>query len=320
MPEEAEISVLLPFQNAEKYIEEAVLSILAQEEVVLEVLAVDNGSSDGSRQALARIMDPRIRVIEEPRRGVAHAYNAGLSAACGRYFARCDADDLYTPGRLLWQYDWLKRHPDFGAVCGSYFTMSRKGAIVAELQCGSVGEEITQELRGGRTRTTGCAFLTRTELLGSIGGCRPYFVGSSEDIDLQLRLGEACRVWYEPNRTYCYRLHDESLTHSQQKNVRVFYESMAREFQRQRLETGADDLQRGRPPAPPEVSSSPSPAAEQISGMLIGRAWREHEQGEKLRSIRIAIRACAAYPTKLSAWKAIAAVAIKPCRKGRHRI
>ena len=95
-----------------------------------------------------------------------------------------------------------------------------------------------------------CAYLFRTEILRRLGGCREWFV-SSEDADLQYRLAEATRVWYEPKLAYLYRLHGDSITHTQPSPARLFYEAIAKQFQEQRRKTGQDDLQRGKPAAPP---------------------------------------------------------------------
>ena len=168
----------------------------------------------------------------------------------GQVIARCDADDLYPPDRLTWQMAWLAQHPEFAAVCGSFATIDRRGRVVASLPCGDAAEEITPELRSGRTRTHLCTYAIRADALRQVGGCRTWFV-TAEDIDLQLRLAEAGRIWFEPRPCYSYRLHDASITHQQANPTRTFYGNAARQFQEKRLSSGQDDLQRGCPPAPP---------------------------------------------------------------------
>ena len=115
-----EVSVVLPFYNAEMTLSVALQSISDQEFSDWECVMVDNNSSDGSREVAARWerYDPRFRLIEEKRQGVMFASNRGCEAARGRYIARMDADDVARPGRLKLQCEFLDSHPDFGAVAG----------------------------------------------------------------------------------------------------------------------------------------------------------------------------------------------------------
>lgn len=96
------VSVIVPCYNAERYLAECLRSVLAQTERDIEVLAVDDGSTDGTL-ALARRFeaeDGRVRVLTQPNRGVCAARNAGLAHASGDYVTFVDADDLLTPDAL----------------------------------------------------------------------------------------------------------------------------------------------------------------------------------------------------------------------------
>ncbi|MEP2777644.1 MAG: glycosyltransferase [Luteolibacter sp.] len=95
------VSVVLPFRDAEATLLDAVQSILRQEFRDLELITVDDGSSDGSVASLAGIADPRFRLIKnQSDQGVVGASATGLSLACGEWFARMDADDLAMPQRI----------------------------------------------------------------------------------------------------------------------------------------------------------------------------------------------------------------------------
>lgn len=94
-----DISVVVPARNAVATLAETLRSILAQDRLA-EIIVVDDGSTDGTAGVAAGTGDRRIRVIPGPRTGIADALNAGLFAATGRYVARCDADDIFLPGRL----------------------------------------------------------------------------------------------------------------------------------------------------------------------------------------------------------------------------
>jgi glycosyltransferase involved in cell wall biosynthesis len=114
----ARVSVLLPFHNAGPDLDEAIASIARQTYSDLELLLVDNGSTDGG-PSIARTWvgrDARIRLLHEPRIGIAHALNTGLAHAQGMYIARMDADDVSHPERLAKQVDHLQAHPEIGVL------------------------------------------------------------------------------------------------------------------------------------------------------------------------------------------------------------
>lgn len=112
------ISVLLPFRNAGNALDAAIASIVQQSFADLELLLIDNASSQED-QALARKWaekDPRIGLLQEPDIGIAHALNTGLAHAQGRYIARMDADDISHPERLAKQYAYMETHPEIGVL------------------------------------------------------------------------------------------------------------------------------------------------------------------------------------------------------------
>jgi glycosyltransferase involved in cell wall biosynthesis len=306
------ISIIIPTRNAEPYIRATLGSILAQEGVYLEVIVIDDGSTDRSADIARGMNDARIRIIPGPQRGISAAFNAGLKEARGQYLARCDADDLYPPDRLAWQLDFLNSHPDFGAVQGFFSTITSTGKLVADHYLNEPAAEVTDELRRGIGRSHVCAYLFRTQLLRDIGGCREWFI-TSEDRDLQYRFAEATRVWFEPKPAYLYRLHDQSITHTQKLAERAFYEATAKRFQEQRNSGEQDDLQKGTPP-PIQVDGktlAPQSADQQIQNILLGQAWKQHAAGMKRRAIATGWRACVARPSGLSAWKNLVALTLK---------
>src|SRR5437763_2533378 len=88
-----QISILIPCRNAERYIRSTLDSVCAQRDVDLEIVVIDDGSTDRSMDVVRAINDPRIRIIPGPQRGISAAFNAGLAESRGKLIARCDADD-----------------------------------------------------------------------------------------------------------------------------------------------------------------------------------------------------------------------------------
>jgi glycosyltransferase involved in cell wall biosynthesis len=107
------VSVVIPVFNAEATLSEALRSALDQDYANLELLAIDDGSSDDSVQKLREFGDP-VRVIQVPNGGPARARNLGLDQARGKYIAFLDADDVWLPGKLRAQIGLLESRPEVG--------------------------------------------------------------------------------------------------------------------------------------------------------------------------------------------------------------
>ena len=106
------ITVLMPAYNAEKYIAEAIRSVLDQTLPHFELLIINDGSTDGTEQVINSFTDERIRFINQTNQGIAAALNMGLLNAKANIIARFDADDICMHNRLQMQYDFLSSHPD----------------------------------------------------------------------------------------------------------------------------------------------------------------------------------------------------------------
>jgi glycosyltransferase involved in cell wall biosynthesis len=302
------VSILMPMRNAEAYVAEALQSILSETSVPIEIVIVDDGSTDRSREVVLSFNDPRIRLIRKPARGVAATFNTALRQSRGDIIMRCDADDLYAAGRIPRQVEWLVRHPEYGAVCGGFSAIGKRGGRPVPFEMPAEGMDITAQLRSGKALTHFCTFAVRGAILKATGGCREFFVTGS-DIDLQLRLSEQCRIWYEPGENYLWRLHDSSIIHRPNNNA--FFDECSLLFQRQRLSTGKDDLQRGCPPAKPPTKSRAVLASAHLQGVMIGRGLVALSDGHRAEAIRLSFRAALMRPTSLVGWRNFAAVSLK---------
>jgi glycosyltransferase involved in cell wall biosynthesis len=309
------VSIIVPMYNAERFISATLESILHEKTTSIEVIVVNDKSTDHSLDRVREFNDERIRVIEGLGRGIASALNIGLANARGSIIMECDSDDLYPPARISRQVQWLESHPEYGAVCGSFSTIDSEGNPIADMQCGDSPAEISNELINGKIRTHFCTYAIRSSLAQKVGGFREFFK-TCPDIDIQLRLGEAIRIAYVPENWYYYRVHQSSITHTAPNSARVYFERTAFEMQRQRLTSGLDDLQRGRVLADPKIDQpEPYSTTDHIQGQLLGRAWREHTAGKKMSALRTGIRALAANPTKINVWKSIFTLVLRPTGK-----
>ncbi|WP_296985768.1 glycosyltransferase family 2 protein, partial [Thalassolituus sp. UBA1505] len=123
------ISVVLPAYNAESYIGPAVDSILAQTYSNIELICIDDGSTDNTLNILNTYEDERLRIVSRENRGLIHSLNEGIALSRGRYIARMDADDISLPDRLEKQLDLMrKRH--LGVVGSSYSYIDDSGVLL----------------------------------------------------------------------------------------------------------------------------------------------------------------------------------------------
>jgi glycosyltransferase involved in cell wall biosynthesis len=111
------VSVVVPAFNAEQHIAEAVNSVLAQTYQPVEILVVDDGSSDATREIVAGF-GPRVRSFAQTNAGAGAARNRGIAQATGRYIAFLDADDLWPPPKLARQVEILEQNPACRMVFG----------------------------------------------------------------------------------------------------------------------------------------------------------------------------------------------------------
>lgn len=304
------VSIIMPMKNVEAYVFDAINSVTEQKYQNFELIVIDDGSTDNSKEIVNSIADSRIKLIDNTMKGTAHAVNTALDFAMGGYVCRCDADDLLPTDRLEWQVKWLENHQSYDAVCGNYTPMDSDARYLSEFDCGQVSEDITSELYSGVTRTSLCTFLVKKTVFDTLGGFRPFFV-TSQDIDFQLRMCMEFKVWFEPKNSYYYRLHDSSATHTQPSNKRDFFEKTARLFLEQRKEKGCDDLESGEPPIVPDFDVPASKSSWQISGILISEAWRLHRDGQKQLAIQKGWRACRELPHYFVNWKNLFFLIIK---------
>ncbi len=124
MKESPIVSVVLPVYNGEKFLSEAIESVLNQTFGDFELVIINDGSTDSSLSIIQNFMseDTRIKLIDRENKGLVTSLNEGIAIAKGQYIARMDADDICLPTRLSEQVSFLEKHPTV-AVLGTQATM-----------------------------------------------------------------------------------------------------------------------------------------------------------------------------------------------------
>jgi glycosyltransferase involved in cell wall biosynthesis len=147
------VSGIVTFYNQERFVHETLESMLAQDYTPYEVIAVDDGSTDGTREACAAFRD-RITYIHQPNAGVGPARNAGVRHASGTFLAFLDGDDLWSPGRIATQVEAALRHPESGAIICDGVTFDDRGLLARTLYYGAIRRKFRET--GARELTLDC--------------------------------------------------------------------------------------------------------------------------------------------------------------------
>lgn len=183
------IDVLLPVFNAQTTIEQAIQSIQRQTITNIRIIVVNDGSTDGTRSILSRLVqeDRRILVLDQPNSGIVDALNAGLEACEAEFVARQDADDISFPERLKRELDHLLHHPGCVAVSGNVHEIDQNGVRrgnTSHFPLIAVGDSTYIPAREPFLMHP--FLMARREAIEQIGGYR--YVFHAEDADLYWRL------------------------------------------------------------------------------------------------------------------------------------
>jgi glycosyltransferase involved in cell wall biosynthesis len=204
------ISVVIPTYNYARYLPEAIDSVLAQTYAPLEIIVVDDGSTDDTPQVLATYGE-KIRIIRQDNQGVAAARNTGVAAARGEYIALLDSDDLWLPRKLELQVARFESDPALGFVhCGAEtFDGERTLGVLADGMEGWVREAILS-LDRVVIPVPGSGTLFSKRVIDETGGF-DVRLPPSDDWDLCYRIATRYPIGFVRDVLVRYRLHGSGI-------------------------------------------------------------------------------------------------------------
>lgn len=210
------VSVIMPVYNAEKYVAEAVESIIAQTFRDFEFLIVDDGSTDNSAAILQEYAarDSRIRLISRPNTGYLVALNEMMERAEGEWIARMDADDIALPERFALQMQYLAEHPDCVLVGSRAIIIDPDGQQLTTMVDAFSHEDIDRKLMNAQSCVFHPAVIFRKQLALDLGGYRKEYE-FAEDMDMWLRMAEVGRIANIDKPLLKYREHFKKIGHVQ---------------------------------------------------------------------------------------------------------
>lgn len=181
------VSVVIPVFNGAPFVAKAVESIRAQGVPEVEVLVVDDGSTDGTQAVLEELeRKAGIRWFQQDHGGPARSRNRGIAEASGEFVALLDCDDVWLPGKLEAQLAVMRRRPEVGLVHTDFEVVREDGSVEERVHARHSAESLVRAFAGGHVALPS-TLLVRRAVLERVGALDPDLYGS-EDSDLTIRL------------------------------------------------------------------------------------------------------------------------------------
>ncbi len=282
---DAGVSAIIPAYNYARYLPEAIASVLAQTHANLEVIVVDDGSTDETREVVARFTDPRVRYVWQQNAGLSAARNTGIREARFPFVAFLDADDLWLPAHLAEALaEFSQREPEFAVVaCGSV-RMDQDGVdLPTRLPAWKSAQEIPVAEIVTRTRFMPSSAVARRAAFDSCGGFDTS-LRSSEDRDMWIRLGERYRIACRSSATVRVRKHPHNMSKHADRMRQSMHTVITRAYER-----GV-------------VPQSRWAFWRRVWAMFHFQvAWMLHDEGRPREAVAAAVRALQCWPLPLAA-------------------
>jgi glycosyltransferase involved in cell wall biosynthesis len=203
------VSVVIPCYNHAHFLAEAIESVLAQKYPHVELLVVDDGSTDDTAAIASRY--PAVRYIRQNNRGLAGARNTGWRASKGDFLAFLDADDFFLPGALEAGARALIARPELAFVSGDYQYVNADGSVRDRFPQRFVQHDHYQALLRGNYIGMHATVMYRREPLEEAGGFNPA-LPACEDYDLYLRIARRHRIGCHQELVAAYRQHGTNMS------------------------------------------------------------------------------------------------------------
>lgn len=209
------VSVLMPVYNAERYVKEAINSILNQTFKDFELVVLNDASSDSSKEIILSFQDARIRYIEnEQNRGLSFSRNRLLSEVRGEYIAWLDADDIAYPARLEEEYRFLEEHTDHALVASWARLIDSEGKPTGNYIKSYIPDEYLSALLLFVNYFVQSSVMLRKSHLPDVHYRQEF--PPTEDYELWVRIAAMHPVAILPKTLVDYRIHETNISSIQQ--------------------------------------------------------------------------------------------------------
>ena len=301
------VSVLMPVFNTVAYVGDAIESIRQQSFGDFELIVLNDGSTDGSTEVLRSFagQDARIRLIEQPNRGLIASRNRLLDEARGEFIAWMDSDDLSHGERLERQVRAFAADVNLACVGTNVRLIDPEGLPLGTEEYPQLDEQIRAD-QGLGTGFRFASTMQRRAAALAAGSFRGFPLG--EDLDFLLRVAEHGGLSNVPEVLYVYRQHLLSTCTALGKNWPA-YRAAILGLAEERRSLGTDKLQRGEPIELPAIASGE--VRNFIPLVLLDWANRAVTVGDRPRAYRYTVRAIRSAPLQEAGWRQLAKLMLR---------
>jgi glycosyltransferase involved in cell wall biosynthesis len=222
------VSVVIPAFNAERTIDRTLASARTQTHEELEIIVVDDGSTDDTVGRVLRhaAEDSRVLLIQQPNGGVAAARNRGIAESRSQFIAPLDADDLWHPDKIARQLAVLHSSPEIGLVATAYSVIDADDCVIAEV-AGTIPDQARfEDLCRRNFIGNGSSALMRRSEVERFGGYDPSLRQRGgqgcEDLQLYLQIAEVARIALISDPLTAYRRGPENMSCDARQMTRSF--------------------------------------------------------------------------------------------------
>lgn len=215
------VSVIIPSYQHSEYIQQAVESVMNQSYTAVELIVIDDGSSDGSPELLKKLADQHeFRLVCRENRGLSHTLNEGIELAKGEYICICASDDYFLQDKLKAQSEFMESNPQYAACYGKAIHFDDKGSrkTTNASQCYS-GKIFYRLLHTNFVPAV--TQMYRREIFNEVGGFNPDLM--IEDWDMLLRVAWQHEIGFLNQPLAMRREHEASL--SNPRHAMRFYQN-----------------------------------------------------------------------------------------------
>jgi len=209
------VSIIMPVYNREKYLAEAINSVLEQTYNDIELIIIDDGSSDASLDIAndyANKHPNKVRVLSQKNAGASAARNNGIDNAKGDLVAFLDSDDFYEKTKIQEQVALYHKHPDASFIYCDYYIVNNRNEITKHVESNeSMTGNIYNKLWLASSEIWGGTMMVSKVKMIEAGGFNIDLAGS-ENVDLRLKLSLLGPVYYVAKPLCRYRRHDSNIT------------------------------------------------------------------------------------------------------------
>lgn len=231
-----EVTVVIPTRNRRQLLLRTLSTVLAQEGVDLAVVVVDEGSADGTSEALTRLHEDRLTVVrhEQPK-GVSAARNAGIAAATGEWVAFVDDDDMWSPQKLRAQRAAVAAQPGARWACAGAVRVDPALRLLGGERAPATVDVADALLARNVIPGGASGVIAQTELVREVGGFDTE-LSNMADYDLWIRLGLASPLGLVDRPLVGYYLHTAGMAHNVRRSEQelVMIEEKYRTIRRER--------------------------------------------------------------------------------------